>query len=356
MRRLLGFCLLLNTLPAFAQIGGTSIYEFLNLSNSARASSLGGTVISIQDHDLNLAVINPALLDSTLDNQLALNYTKYLPDVNINYGFVSYAKHFKDIGTFDANLQYINYGRFKETDVTGVETGSFSAADYSFNVGYGKPLGKPDSSKQFSVGANVKFISSQYYNFNSTGAAADIGINFLNIRHNLSASILVRNMGRQFTDYVSGNAEPLPFEILAGISFKPKHAPFRLTVTGTHLETWDLTYIDPANPPLTTDPLTGQPIIQHPFRIWSDKLMRHLLFGGEVLLSKNFNIRLGYNYERREELMVQSRRGLIGMSFGFGFRIYKFHFSYGHAAYHIAGGSNTFSITTNLSDFYSSGK
>jgi hypothetical protein len=353
MRRLLILIVLLPALPSIAQIGGSSIFQFLDLSNSARSTALGGTVISVRDQDINLAVINPALNDSTLDNKLALNYTKFLPDVNINYGFVSYAKYFRNIGTFNANLQYVNYGNFIEADPTGAQLGTFTAADYSFNLGYGKTIGKADSNKLFSLGANAKFIYSQLYTYYSSGAAIDLGANYYCAKRNFSVSFLIRNVGRQFKTYSAGDIEPLPFEALAGISFKPKHAPFRLSITGTHLEVWDLTYIDPANPPLTSDPLTGQPIKQNQYKIFGDKLMRHILFGTEVLLTKNFNIQLGYNYERRQELMVDSRRGLIGMSFGFGFRIYKFHFNYGHAAYHIAGGSNTFSVTTNLSDFYS---
>lgn len=356
MRKLLSGLLFLVVSSSFAQIGGISTYEFLNLSNSARSTSLGGSVISIRDQDLNLAVINPALLDSTMDNQLALNYTQYLPDVSINYGFASYAKSIKDIGTFDGNIQYVNYGKFRETDPAGNEIGSFTAADYSFNLGYGKIVGKSDSNRLLSVGANAKVIYSQYYTYTSSGAAIDLGGNYYCAKRNFSASILIRNYGRQFKTYYSGNQEPLPSEILAGISFKPKHAPFRITLTGTHLEVWDLTYIDPANPPQTTDPLTGQPIKQNAYKIFGDKLARHVLFGTEILISKNFNLRFGYNYERRMELMVDSKKGLIGMSYGFGFKIYKFHFNFGHAAYHIAGGSNTVSITTNLSDFYSKSK
>ncbi|MFI5149535.1 MAG: type IX secretion system protein PorQ [Bacteroidia bacterium] len=341
------------SVTGFAQVGGAGIYEFLNLSNSARSTSMAGAPISVRDQDLNLAIVNPALLDSTMSNQLALNYTKYLPDVNINYGFVSYAKHFCNIGTFNGTIQYVNYGQFKETDATGLQIGTFTASDYSYNLGYGKVIGKPDSNRLISVGANLKFIYSNLFTYSSTGVSADIACNYYNAKHNFSASVILRNYGRQLTDYYSGNQEPLPSELMAGIAFKPKHAPFRISLTGTHLQTWDLTYIDPANPPLTTDPLTGMPIKQNHYKIFGDKLMRHLLFGGELLLSKNFNIRFGYDYERRQEMMVDSRRGMVGWAFGFGFRIYKFHLSYGHSVYSIAGGSNTFSITTNLNDFYS---
>ena len=43
---------------------------------------------------------------------------------------------------------------------------------------------------------------------------------------------------------------------------------------------------------------------------------------------------------------------MVGFSWGFGIKISKFHFSYGRATYHLAGGSNHFSLSTNLSDFY----
>jgi hypothetical protein len=50
-------------------------------------------------------------------------------------------------------------------------------------------------------------------------------------------------------------------------------------------------------------------------------------------------------------LGVESRMSTVGLSWGFGFRISKFHISYGRATYHLAGASNHFSISTNFSDF-----
>ena len=196
------FCLC--SISGFSQIGGTGIYEFLDLANSARSTSMAGAALSVRDQDLNLAMVNPSLLDSTMSNQLAFNYTKYLPDVNINYGFVSYAKHFTNIGTFDASVQYVNYGQFRETDATGAQIGTFTASDYSYNLGYGKILGHPDSNRLFSVGANLKFIYSDLFTYTSTGIAADIAGSYYNAKHNFSASIIIRDYGRQLTDYYSG--------------------------------------------------------------------------------------------------------------------------------------------------------
>jgi hypothetical protein len=79
--------------------------------------------------------------------------------------------------------------------------------------------------------------------------------------------------------------------------------------------------------------------------------MRHLVIGGEFIITKNFFLRGGYNYQHRKELKVPEKRGMTGFSFGFGFRVYKFHFSYARAVYHLAGASNNFSISFNLNSF-----
>jgi hypothetical protein len=161
---------------------------------------------------------------------------------------------------------------------------------------------------------------------------------------------VVKNIGKQWTTYHVGH-EPLPFEIHLGYTKKIEHAPFRISFTFTHLEKWDLTYTDPSVP--VTDPITGAPLEKSKFSRFTDKLARHVVFGGEILISKNFHIRTGYNYKIRQELKLASHPGITGFSFGFGLRISRFHFSYGYAKYHAAGGPNHFTISTNLSEFYS---
>lgn len=81
------------------------------------------------------------------------------------------------------------------------------------------------------------------------------------------------------------------------------------------------------------------------------KLGRHTIFATEILITKNFNLRLGYNYMRQAELKLADRKSFGGLTFGLGLKIYKFHISYAHAIYHVAGGSNHFTITTNFSSF-----
>jgi len=338
------FFLLYFSLSLSAQIGGSSTYSFLNLPNSARISALGGNANAIKDNDLTLCLVNPSLLSPKMHNQIALSMVEYYSD--INYGFVSYMRNFEKYGMFDASVQFINYGKFTSTDETGMTFGDFSAGEYALNIGWGRQL---DS--VFSIGANLKNIYSHLDTYSSYGLAVDVAGTYHNSKKQLTITALALNIGRQITSYTPGNNEPIPFEVQLGLSKRLAHTPFRFSVVLRNLQKWDLTYIDPNNQKPTVDAITGEPLSPKKFSTNLDKAMRHVVIGGEISPHKNFNIRLGFNYQRRKELQVDSRLSTVGISWGFGFRIKKFNLSYARARYHLAGSPNHFTITTNISDF-----
>ncbi|NTW33897.1 MAG: type IX secretion system protein PorQ, partial [Bacteroidetes bacterium] len=288
----------------------------------------------------------PSLLTTKMNNEIALSFVDYFSD--INYGFVSYSRNFKKYGMFDASMQFINYGKFTNADATGETYGTFTAGEYALNIGWGRQL---DS--LFSIGANLKNIYSNLGDYHSYGIAVDVAGTYSNSKKQLTATFLALNIGRQLAYYTQGNNEPLPFELQIGVSKKLSHTPFRLSLVVRHLEKWDLTYTDPADIKPTVDPLTGEALPEKKFSKFLDKGMRHVVIGGEFLPTKNFTIRLGFNYERRKELLVESKSGTVGFSWGFGFKIKKFNFSYARAAYHLAGSPNNITISTNLSQYYS---
>lgn len=345
-RRLLSaFIALLTFSSLSAQVGGSSVFASLDLPMSARMAALGGKSCGINDKDLNLAIWNPALLRPEMSSQLALSFADYFTD--IKYGYAGGAWYVPKVGTFSAFATRIDYGTFRETDESGNTLGEFTAGEYGINIGYGRQV---DSN--FTVGANLKFMQSNLYLWNSNALALDLGLNYNLPAKNFSVSFLLRNIGFVMKQYTVGNDEKLPFEIEAGFAYKPQHMPFRFSLGLQQLQQWDLTYTDPNNPPQLVDPLTGDSIRVSKFKTWGDKLARHMVFGGEILIGKAFSIRMGYNYQRRKEMLVDTKRGMTGFSFGAGFRIYKFHLSYAHARYHLAGGTNTFTLTATLSEFY----
>lgn len=129
--------------------------------------------------------------------------------------------------------------------------------------------------------------------------AVDIGANYYFDEALVNLSLVAKNAGRQLTYYRDGNNEPLPFEIELGASKKLAKAPLRLSLVLQNLEKFDLTYKDPAKEN-ETDPITGE--VTEEKITFGDKALRHVVLGAEILLSKNFHIRAGYNFRRRNEL------------------------------------------------------
>lgn len=331
---------------AFTQIGGESSYNFLNIPVTARSGALGGSVIAIKDHDPSFTIDNPSLLSKEMNTDLTLTYLNYFADVNL--GYFSYVHDFKKYGTFSGGLKYINYGKFNETDEGGNELGSFSAAEYAFILGWGKQI---DTS--FSVGANLKPIYSKYYENTAFALAFDVSATYHNAKKNLTAALVIKNIGRQLNTFVDErDAESMPFQIQAGVSKKLAHTPIRLNVDFIHLNNWSLAYNDSTQTTNEDPTLTDEEKAEKNKTGIFTEMFRHIVVGTEFMLSPNFMIRVGYHVKRRSELAFVNKGGMVGFSWGLGFRINKFHISYGGASYHLAGLSNHFTVSTTLGDYY----
>lgn len=332
------------TLNLSAQIGGRYIYSFLDLPIPARTAALGGSTIAVKDDDISTTFQNPALLSARTSNSIAFSFIKYLGD--IKYGYVSYGKSIDKIGHFAAGLQQVGYGSFSMRDEYGADLGFFHANDYCFNLSYAY-----DKDSLFTYGVTLKTIYSRYAQYTSIGNAVDLGATYSKPSRQITVSAVLRNVGYQWKTYTGGKKEKLPFNAQVGASFKVPKAPFRLIATYDHLNIWDLTYTDPNNPPLTVDPFTKEPIRENKFKKSMDKFGRHFILANEIIITRNFNIRVGFNYKRRKELILPDKQGIAGFSFGLGFRISKFHFSYAYSQYSPVFGAHNFSITSNLSSF-----
>jgi hypothetical protein len=327
-----------------AQIGGNSVYKFLNLTSSSRAAAMGGSFLAVYDGDITQALFNPSLINPQMDNNLSMSFVDYFTD--INYGQASYGKTFNKTGTYVGTMQYLNYGKFTYADETGQTSGTFAANEFAANLGWGRAL---DS--LFTLGANLKFIYSGLEDYQSYGLAVDVAGTYYNPKNLFTASLIFRNIGTQIKPYRTGNTENLPFEINLGISQRLKYLPFRYSVLLTNLQKWDLTYFDVNDPDNKIDPITGEVEDKGGFTDFAQKAMRHVVIGGEFVPSKAFSIRFGYNYQRRQELGNYNKMGMVGFSWGFGLKVSKFQIDYSRATYHLNGSPNYITIRTNLSDF-----
>jgi hypothetical protein len=304
-----------------AQIGGASTYRFLSLSPDARITSLGGANVTIYDHDINVQLANPAALNRRMNTQAAFGTVVY--PGGVNFGNVAYGKRFEKIpGTFGFGLQYIAYGKFKETDEAANELGTFSAGEMNLYAGYGYQFGR-----LFSIGANAKLIYSQLGPYSSVGMATDLAVMLNDTAHNVTASIVAKNLGGQFKTYNKGTREPLPFDLQAGLSFGFKSMPFRFHLTLHNLHQWDIRYDNPADQ--GQDNLFADSSELKPKKHIADKLFRHVIIGVEFNIKKIVRLGVAYNHLRQQELKLATKRGVPGISVGLGLRIRQFDFSYG---------------------------
>jgi len=330
------FCLLFYTF-AFAQLGGESTYQFLNLVSSPRQAALGGKVLTNVDYDVTQALYNPSTINVDMDNQLSLNYVSYLG--GISYGTAAYAYTLdRRTQTFHAGMTYINYGSFDGYDEEGNETGTFSGSEAALSMGYALQIGYSD----FYFGGNLKLITSKLEQYSSIGAAVDLGLLYIDDRIDFQATVVVRNLGTQITTYAGLN-EPLPFEVDFGLSQTLEHVPIRWHVTFENLQKWPIALPNPAR---VTSDLSGN---QTSEKIgFMGQLIRHTIIGAELFPEGGFNIRFGYNFRRAEELRIVDQRNFSGLSFGFSLKFNKMRFSYTHAKYTSAGNSNFFGLQIDL--------
>ena len=328
----------------YSQIRGTTGYQFLEQPISARIAALGGNTASIKGNDLNLGFVNPSLINSGMDNSLALNYINFF--TGTNYSSIQYANTFSKAGSFMGTLQYMDYGKIDYADENGNLGGTFGAYDMAITVGWGRQL---DSS--FSIGAAAKLIYSSYESYNSFGMAIDVAGTY-ETKSGWTMSLIARNLGMQISTYTANaGRDPLPFDLQYAVSKRLDHVPFRFSLIYDHIETWDLTFSDPANPSNGYDPITGEPKYKTGFSKFGDQLMRHIIVGTELYIGKNLVLRGGYNYRRRQEMKVDDKVGMVGFSWGFGVRIYKFRINYSRVTYSLAGSPNYLTVAFDLDSF-----
>ena len=106
--------------------------------------------------------------------------------------------------------------------------------------------------------------------------------------------------------------ESLPFEISLGITNRLAHVPLRWHLTLKNLETPDLSYDNYAS-------FSNQ--INYNNLAYS--ILQHVTFGAELLIHNNINLLFGYNNRTRFEMVIEDRKGMVGFSYGFSFKIKK---------------------------------
>jgi len=309
--------LLLLTLFAIATEAQESqtAYNFLRLPVSAHAAALGGDNITIIEDDPSLVFSNPALLSSVSDKSINLNFMTYMAGATT--GSASFSRVVKEKASWAVMAQYMNYGKMKETDENGIQTGEFSAKDIAINGTFSYML-----SSRIAGGITAKFITSYIGDYNSIAMGVDLGVNYYDPNRDWSISVVAKNLGGQLNAY-DDDYEKMPFDLQAGVSKRFSALPVRVSATLV-----DLTH-------------------------WNYRFVNHLALGIDLMFSDQIYVAGGYSFRRSDEMSIlssddeESSHG-AGFSFGAGLQLERFKLQIGYGKYHVSSSSLLVNVTYSL--------
>ena len=336
------FLLFFSFLPisVLAILGGNHTFSFLDMQKSPRSVAMGGMSIAIVDDDVSLAQVAPSLLNNRMHRVFSFSVIDYFADLNSVSAY--YAHDLNSFGVISIGIDAMDYGSFIATDATGAEQGTFTANDQLMTLGVGKLL-----ASEFSFGANIKFLNSNYEDYHSFAISSDISATYYNKGSEFVATFILKNLGGQLVSYTNWKEEK-PLELQFGLSKLLKHLPFRYSLGIHNLNTYDIG--NSFSPQMITDPVTQKLVVKE--ETIAKNILRHFVIGGELNpFRKNLYIRGGFNFQRRFDLVLDTYPAMVGFSWGLGFKVSNFHFNYARSAYHLSAVTNYFSITTNLANF-----
>lgn len=339
----LSIALGLGASPAVAQIGGQQAFSFLNLPPGAKTAALGGVNVSVRDADPTMLLSNPALLNAEMDGRLALSFVDYLADIKQSTVAYAFKPKEADAGQrWGASLSYLSYGEFKQYDPAGNLLGVFSVNEYAAGLTYAYVQGP------FTLAGTGKLAVSGIGGNHSVGLLADIGAVFKHPEQDFTVGLAVKNAGYQLKPYAGAGREPMPLDVQLGATIKPEHMPLRFSITAHNLQRLDIVYLDPNQRGQLDE--NGEEVKKK--KTLGDQIARHFAVGGELLLGKNLNLRLGYNHLQRRELRLDNAAGGAGISFGVMLRISQFQLDYTRAGLHASGAANYFTVARNLNTLF----
>jgi hypothetical protein len=344
MRRLLSIGLyLVVLLPVHAQtIGGNTVYNFLNLSNTPQLTGLGGVNISNISNDVGMSFNNPALLRESMHTQADFVFNSFYAGIK-NYHLLAALRSESLETNFSWGVNYFSYGSIPETDPSGNVLGDFRPSDYVMQVSASR-----EYKEKWHYGATLKFIHSNYGQYRSSGIAMDIGATYYDSAILLQVSLVAKNMGAQIKTYTGASPGDLPFDLELGVTKRLAKAPLQFSLTAYHLQELDIRYNDTA---FNND--NGFDQSSNGKKFIFDKLFRHIVLATQVFIGDKVEVSAGYNYLRRKELNIgNAGNGLNGFSLGVGVLFKKIQIRYARSYYQNNSAYNQFGLNLKLSDYF----
>ena len=293
-----------------------SSFEFLNINENAKIKALGGNNVSLTKNQ-NYYLSNPSFLFYSKNQNISINHMNYIADINSSS--ILYSDSLKNIGKFGIGIKYFSHGKFDGYDVFGNSMGSFNPKEFAIT------FTKSIKFSNFIFGTTLKYVNSKIFDKSDNAFLIDIGVIFYpTIKKNMTIGMTISNFGF----LLSKNNTYIPFFVQIGTTFKPEYMPIRFSFTlNKSSEKNDLLNI---------------------YSTSFNKLLSLMNIGTEILISKNINFQLGYNYKLNKELSLTNNRNNGGISYGIEILLKRFNINYARVVMNTINTSNVISLNFNL--------
>ncbi|MBN1542709.1 PorV/PorQ family protein [candidate division KSB1 bacterium] len=193
---------------------------FLRMGAGVRGLSMGSAFAGVSD-DVSAAYWNPAGLARVRRAQLLGAYSSSSLDRSQVYTAVAFPG--SGLGTIAVSWLNLSIDDIDGRDAQGNDTGSFSHSENAFFVSFGKSL-----LPAFSVGANLKVLSTSLASHHAMGVSGDIGVLF-RPSSLVAVGLTVTDVNSLIKwDTASHRSEIIPMTIRGGVSFTPTGLPLIL--------------------------------------------------------------------------------------------------------------------------------
>jgi hypothetical protein len=313
-------------ISGYSQSDGRQSLQFLNMAVSSRLAGLGGVNVSYADRDVNFFYANPALSGDTLSGMASVNYHFYVGD--IGHAAITYSADLPEAGTVTIGVQHVNYGDIAGYDANGAELGDFNSQETALVIGKTHRIGN------YRFGGSLKGIFSNYAGFRANGMAIDVGGVFIHPQQQLTVGLVIRNFGFMISDFSETADTKLPFDVQIGTTFKPEHMPLRFSLTAFDLAAQN-----------------GTGNNENSEQGFAERVFNHINVGTEILVHRNVDLLVGYNYRKHRELKIENAGGGAGLSVGFSTSIKMVDFVVCRTGYVAGNAAYSFTLSSNINKY-----
>lgn len=191
---------------------GTTGFDFLKVTPTAREAALGGASIGMAPSPMGFW-FSPAHAASAENPRAHVGYLNYVAGIHI--GSAAYSQPVGTDKGIGFGVVYLNSGTMKRTNANGEELGTFGVSfadlDLSGAMRFGEAL---------AVGVGVQGLYGSIDTFFTMGLAGNVGATYRLPVDGLTAGLAVKNLGLELKAF-QANRDPLPIDFGLGLGYQP---------------------------------------------------------------------------------------------------------------------------------------